>query len=133
MASRLETTPQRHREAHASRSPGTPIAFCAVVATLGWKRTKRITRLVVLPEFQGLGIGPRLAETVAAAEVAKGNRVTITASHPSVLAWCSRSPRWKYLGLKKTGSTRQRLGERAIRCSTGRAVASFEFVGEREA
>jgi len=108
-----------------------PIAFCAVLATLGWKRTKRITRLVVLPEFQGLGIGPRLAETVAAAEVAKGNRVTITASHPSILAWCSRSPRWKYLGLKKTGSTRQQLGQRTIRCSTGRAVASFEFVPDQ--
>ncbi len=109
--------------------PSSPIGFCAVLATLGWKRTKRITRLVVLPEFQGLGIGPRLAETVAAAQAAKGNRVTITASHPSVLAWCWRSPRWKYLGLKKTGSTRQQLGPRAIRCSTGRAVASFEWVG----
>jgi GNAT superfamily N-acetyltransferase len=83
----------------------------------------------VLPEYQGLGIGPRLAEEVAAIEVAKGFRVTITASHPSVLAWCSRSPRWKYLGLKKTGSTRQTLGgQRTIRCSTGRAVVSFEFV-----
>jgi len=113
-------------------SPSLPIAFCAVLAALGWKRTKRITRLVVLPEFQGLGIGPRLAEAVATAQAAKGNRVTITASHPSVLAWCSRSPRWRYLGLKKTGSTRQQLGPRAIRCSTGRAVASFEWVGDRE-
>ncbi len=106
-----------------------PIAFCAVLATLGHRRTKHISRLVVLPEWQGLGIGPRLAEAVAAIEAAKGNRVTITASHPSVLAWCSRSPRWKYVGLKKTGSTRQRLGTRTIRCSTGRAVASFEWVG----
>ena len=114
-------------------NPPWPIAFCAVLATLGHRRTKRITRLVVLPEFQGLGIGPRLAESVAAMESAKGNRVTITASHPSVVAWCSRSPRWKYLGLKKTGSTRQTLGARTIRCSTGRAVASFEFVWEGEA
>ena len=84
----------------------------------------------MLPEFQGLGIGPRLAESVAAIEAGKGNRVTITASHPSIVAWCSRSPRWRYLGLKKTGSTRQTLGTRAIRCSTGRAVASFEFIPE---
>jgi GNAT superfamily N-acetyltransferase len=133
MAPQCETTPPRHREADASRSPESPIAFCAVLATLGHRRTKHITRLVVLPEFQGLGIGPRLAESVAAIEAAKGNRVTITASHPSILAWCSRSPRWKYLGLKKTGSTRQTLGARTIRCSTGRAVASFEFVREGEA
>ena len=105
-----------------------PVAFCAVLAALGWKRTKRITRLVVLPEFQGLGIGPKLAEAVAEHQVALGNRVTITASHPAIVAWCSHSPRWRYLGLKKTGSTRQHLGRRTIRCSTGRAVASFEYV-----
>ena len=104
-----------------------PIAFCAVVAALGWKKTKRITRLVVRPEFQGLGIGTRLAESVAAIESAKGHRVTITASHPAIVTHCSHSPRWRYLGLKKTGSTPQRLAGRQIRCSTGRAVASFEF------
>jgi GNAT superfamily N-acetyltransferase len=105
-----------------------PIAFCAVLATLGHRRTKHITRLVVLPEYQGLGLGPRLAEEVAQIEAAKGFRITITASHPAVLAWCSHSTRWKYLGLKKTGSTRQTLAARPIRCSTGRAVASFEFL-----
>jgi len=104
-----------------------PIAFCATVASLGWKKTKRITRLVTLPEFQGLGIASRLAEIVAAHERAKGHRVTITASHPAILAHCSRSPNWQYLGAKKTGSTRQMIGQRPIRCSAGRAVASFEF------
>lgn len=104
------------------------IAFCAVVAALGWKRTKRITRLVVRPEFQGLGIGTRLAEAVAAIEAAKGHRVTITASHPAIVGHCSRSPRWRLVGVKKTGSTRQHYAGREIRCSTGRAVASFEFV-----
>lgn len=104
-----------------------PVAFCAAVAALGWKRTKRITRLVVRPEFQGLGIGTRLAESVAAIEASNGHRVTITASHPAIVGHCSQSPRWKLLGVKKTGSTRQRIAGRDIRCSTGRAVASFEF------
>jgi hypothetical protein len=83
----------------------------------------------VLPAFQGLGIAAKLAETVAAYEQAKGFRVTITASHPAILAHATRSPRWQYLGTKKTGSTRQRLGERTITCSAGRAVASFEYIG----
>ncbi|MEX2175756.1 MAG: GNAT family N-acetyltransferase [Pirellulaceae bacterium] len=109
---------------------GALVAFCAVVATLGHKRCKRITRLVTLPDFQGLGIGPRLAESAAEQQRGQGFRVTITASHPAIVGYCSRSPRWRYVGLKKTGSTRQRLGERAIRCSTGRAVASFEYLGE---
>jgi ABC-type hemin transport system ATPase subunit/GNAT superfamily N-acetyltransferase len=111
-----------------------PVAFCAVVAALGWKKTKRIARLVTLPEFQGLGIGTRLMEAVAKIEAARGNRVTITASHPAIVSHCSHSPGWRLVGVKKTGSTRQRMAGREIRCSAGRAVAGFEFVpGEREA
>jgi ABC-type hemin transport system ATPase subunit len=107
-----------------------PVAFCAIVAALGWKRTKRISRLVVLPEFQGLGLGTRLAEQVAGIEAARGHRVTITASHPAIVAACSHSPRWRYVGLKRTGSTRQTVAGREVASSRGRSVASFEFVEE---
>lgn len=107
--------------------PEKPIAFCAAVAALGWKKTKRITRLVTLPEFQGLGIASRLLEFVAQHEASKGNRVTITASHPAILAHCQNSPHWQFTGHKPTGSTVQTYRGRPIGCSTGRAVASFEF------
>jgi len=80
-----------------------------VAAALGWKKTKRIQRLVVLPEFQGMGVGGRLLDMVAEEEARKGNRVTITASHPAVLAHCSKSERWRLNGVKKNGSTRQRF------------------------
>jgi GNAT superfamily N-acetyltransferase len=106
-----------------------PVAFCAVVPALGHKKTKRITRLVTLPEFQGLGIGSRLLELVAEQEAGRGNRVTITASHPAILGHCSHSPRWRLCKVKKTGSTRQRFGQREIRSSLGRAVAAFEYIG----
>jgi len=106
-----------------------PVAFCAVAPALGWKKTKRITRLVTLPEFQGLGIGSRLLELVAEQEASRGNRVTITASHPAILSHCSHSPRWRFRKIKKTGSTPQRFGEREISSSVGRAVAAFEYVG----
>jgi ABC-type transporter Mla maintaining outer membrane lipid asymmetry ATPase subunit MlaF/GNAT superfamily N-acetyltransferase len=115
---------------YAALWEGEPIAFCAIVAALGWRQTKRISRLVVLPEFQGLGIGRQLAEQVAAHEAARGNRVTITASHPAIVGACSNSPRWKYLGVKRTGSTRQMLAGREVASSRGRCVASFEFVRE---
>jgi len=104
-----------------------PIAFCAAVAALGWKKTKRITRLVTLPEFQGLGIAGQLLQFVATYESTKGNRVTITASHPAILAHCSKSPHWQLTGHKPTGSTIQTYRGRRIGCSLGRAVASFEF------
>lgn len=105
-----------------------PVAFCAVAPTLGWKGTKHIARLVTLPDFQGLGIGGRLLDRVAELELEKGSRVTITASHPAVTAHCGASSRWRLASIKKTGSTRQNYRGRTIRCSTGRAVASFKFV-----
>jgi GNAT superfamily N-acetyltransferase len=117
---------------HAALWQDSPVALCAAVAALGWRRTKRISRLVVLPEFQGLGIGMRLAEHVAGIEAARGNRVTITASHPAIVATCSRSPRWRYLGIKRTGSTRQVFAGREVASSRGRSVAAFEWVEEGE-
>jgi len=106
-----------------------PVAFCAVVAALGWRRTKRISRLVTLPAWQGLGIGGRLVDAVAALEAARGQRVTITTCHPALLAHCERSPRWRLCAVKKLGSTRQAVGSREVRSSQGRAVAGFEYVG----
>ena len=61
-----------------------------------------------------LGIATRLAESVAEIELARGNRVTITATHPAIVGHCANSPNWHYLGLKKTGSTRQRSGPTSI-------------------
>lgn len=105
-----------------------PIAFCAAAPSLGWQKTKRITRLVTLPEFQGLGIAGRLLAIVATHEASKGNHVTITASHPAILAHCANSPRWQFTGHKPTGSTTQIFRGRPITCSIGRPVASFEFI-----
>jgi len=107
--------------------PEKPIAFCAAVAALGWHKTKRITRLVTLPEYQGLGIASRLLEIVAQHEAGKGNRVTITASHPAILAHCSTSPRWHLTNHKPVGSTPQTYRGRPIKSSTNRPIASFEF------
>src|SRR5439155_13797974 len=63
-----------------------PIAFCAVVAALGWRGMKRIQRLVTLPEFQGMGIGGKLLDIVAEGESRRGFRITVTASHPAIIA-----------------------------------------------
>jgi GNAT superfamily N-acetyltransferase len=106
---------------------GRPAAFCAVLGQIGHRGRKRITRLVTLPQFQGLGIGLRLAEHVCRSECRRGFRVSIATSHPSVIAACRNSPRWRYLGIKRCGGTPQRIGRRRLRGSTGRIVAAFEY------
>ncbi|HUE71612.1 MAG TPA: GNAT family N-acetyltransferase [Pirellulaceae bacterium] len=109
---------------------GRPAAFCAVLGQIGHAGRKRITRLVTLPQFQGLGIGMRLAEYVCRLEAERGFRVSIATSHPAVIASCRRSPRWKYLGIKRCGGTPQCIRGRRLAGSTGRIVAAFEFSAE---
>ena len=48
------------------------------------KNIKRVTRLVVLPDYQGIGVGKALLNYVAELYHKKGFRMTITTSHPSL-------------------------------------------------
>ena len=111
---------------------GVPVAFCATVSLIGWKKRWRISRIVTLPDYQGLGVGMAVAEAVADLHVAEGHRVNVTGSHPALIAHCRRSPRWRTVGVKKTGS-RVWPAFHNYRGSAGRAVVSFEYVGNRAA
>jgi len=107
----------------------TAVAFAATLPTIGRRGHWRITRLVVLPDYQGVGIGMRVAETVADVHRDGGHRLNITASHPAVIGHCRRSPRWRLVGVKRTGSRRCRDFVHNYRGSAGRAVVSFEYLG----
>ena len=111
---------------------GAPVAFCATVALIGHKRRWRISRIVTLPDYQGVGIGMAVAEAVAELHVQEGNRVNVTASHPSLIAHCRRSPRWRAVGVKKTGSRGSQKFIANYRGSPGRAVVSFEYCSRFE-
>ena len=96
---------------------GNPVAFCALLPQQGFKRWYRVSRIVMLPDYQGIGIGSALLDSLADLYVQQGFRFSITASHPSVLSHCKRSERWKASHVKTMGSKHSR----------GRAVVSFEW------
>jgi len=109
---------------------GAPVAFCAVVSLIGHKDRWRISRIVTLPDYQGVGIGMGVTEAIAKSYRSARQRLNLTASHPAVIAHCRRSPRWRTVGVKKTGSRGAERFIRGYRGSPGRAVVSFEFVGD---
>jgi len=111
---------------------GNPVAFVATLSLIGRKRRRRISRIVTLPDYQGIGIGMAATEAVAELHRAEGQRVNVTASHPALLAHCRRSPRWRAVGVKRTGSRDTRRFIKGYRASAGRAVVSFEYIGDRE-
>ena len=96
---------------------GKPVVFCALIPQQGFERRYRVSRIVTLPDYQGVGMGSAFLDMLAGLYVSQGYRFSITASHPSVLSHCRRSAYWKAINVMQTGSER----------SHGRAVVSFEW------
>jgi GNAT superfamily N-acetyltransferase len=87
-----------HRAFIACLEDGTPVAFASLIAfphgriKNGW----RGHRLVVLPDFQGLGIGTRLDEWRANyVRNVMGGRCFVRTSHPRLGMARDASPRWR--------------------------------------
>lgn len=108
---------------------GEAVAFCATLPLIGTRGHWRISRIVTLPDYQGLGLGMRVAEAVGDLHLAHGHRFSVTASHPALVAHCQRSSHWRVTRVLKTGSRPSRVRGKPYRSSAGRAVVSFEYLG----
>jgi GNAT superfamily N-acetyltransferase len=108
-----------------------PRRFLRHAPHLGRKNHWRISRIVTLPDFQGIGIGMRFMEAIADLHIADGHRLNVTASHPALIAHCRRSPNWRAIGIKKTGSHHTERFIASYHGSAGRAVVSFECTPQR--
>lgn len=76
---------------------GIPVGFVVTMTmpcgTL--KNAWRESRLVVLPDYQGLGIGMRLSDAVAELHIKDGKRYFSRTAHPRMGMYRSNSPLWK--------------------------------------
>jgi GNAT superfamily N-acetyltransferase len=64
------------------------------------KNLKRVSRLVVLPDYQGIGIGTSFLETIARHIVEHGFEFDITTSAKNLIMALNRRNQWK---LKRVG------------------------------
>jgi GNAT superfamily N-acetyltransferase len=112
---------------------GVPVSFCATLPIIAKTKHRRFTRIVTLPDFQGIGIGMRTVAAVAELHRAEGLRINVTSSHPALVRHCRRSPLWKAVSVKKYGSTSiKRRGLSSYPGTAGRSVVSFEYVGDHQ-
>jgi ABC-type ATPase involved in cell division/GNAT superfamily N-acetyltransferase len=112
---------------------GVPVAFTSCMPLVGHAGVWREHRTVVLPDFQGIGVGNSLSEWLGAYLKSWGLRFTSVTSHPAMIRHRSRSLKWK---LKRFGHLKaherkvhRRIGMLADTSSTSRLTASFEYVG----
>jgi energy-coupling factor transporter ATP-binding protein EcfA2 len=111
-----------------------PVAFCSILhfPHPSCPRFKREHRTVVLPDFQGVGIGNRLSEFVASIYKKAGYRFISTTSAPSMIIHRSNSKKWRCHRFGRVGkigkSSSIKIG---TSLSTKRISAGFEYIGEQ--
>lgn len=81
---------------------------------------KMAHRLVVLPDWQGLGVGGRLNDWLGQRLAAQRQRFRLTSAHPAMARQCSASPRWRQVGSP----------DRSLRTSRATKVASGVTAGK---
>lgn len=101
-----------------------PVCWCAVLPQPGRPGWRRVSRLVTLPDYQGLGIGTAVLEAVAELLRARALRTSITTSHPAMIAYLRRSVNWR---ITRRGPCRQPAGTHPRRPRCWRWVVSAEY------
>jgi len=92
------------------------------------KNVKRVHRLVILPDYQGLGIGIRLLEEVGLYYKQNDYRYRITTSAPSLIYALKKSNKWVCASYgRKMGTNKSKINT-AKNSSKNRITASFEFI-----
>ena len=126
---------------------GEPVAHLAVCTGAGLK-VARLVRLVVMPQWQGAGIGMKFLEYAARRWIEGRNRhrkkmtSIINTGHPGLLAALSRSSRWVLVSQQMGGVNKRKSAQsiakssKSILTNTGygghlRAICGFRYVGDR--
>jgi ABC-type ATPase involved in cell division/GNAT superfamily N-acetyltransferase len=106
-----------------------PVGFVAVLPVIGFKNAYRESRIVVLPDYQGIGIGTRLSACVAQMYVNQGKRYRSTTSHPGFIAHRNTSNTWSLVRVVRGNETPHGGVFSGANYSRQRCVATFEYVG----
>lgn len=110
--------------------PGEPpraCGFAAITPVVGHVGYWRIGRIVVLPDYQGAGIGGVLRDAVAAEAMRRPGcrRLSIVTSHPGMLAGLKASNSWVCVDVSNGSRRPGLLRGCPVKTSTGRMVCSF--------
>ena len=108
---------------------GVPVAFFSYLQFVNnkIKKTKRAHRVVCLPDYQGVGIGVKMAVHIAACLKALGWGYISTAAHPARNAFSSKNPDLKMIRSAKVSTRHAGTGTQAK--NLGRMVTTFRYVG----
>ena len=113
---------------------GEPVAFCAIAHLVHNTifNGKRLHRLVVLPDYQGIGIGTRLLNYISERYFAEGYRMFARFSHPALVNALERDKRWRLntnVSRAPSHSVKQHMNNAG---SDRRLSTGWEYIGIRK-
>ena len=104
-----------------------PVAFAAVAPVAGFTGYWRFSRVVVLPDFQGIGIGSAFRDTVAGMEAPACRRLSLVTSHPGMIRSLHANRCWRTTAISICRPAH--AGRRRARPYGSRRICSFVWVG----
>ena len=113
-----------------------PAVFCAILPLPHphLKNAFRVSRIVTLPDFQGVGIGSKVLNELASGYKAKNKTLYITTSHPTMIKSLNNNPDWKMnrkpSRVQPQGTSGKAMGHMKP-TSLNRITASFSFCGKQ--
>jgi GNAT superfamily N-acetyltransferase len=112
------------------------VAFGATITfpSGSFKNAWRGHRICVLPEFQGMGIGPKFSDSIAQIHINQGHRFFSRTAHPRLIYYREHSPLWKPTSKHK--KLRTDIKHKNIfnnyYADNKRICGSFEYVGLKD-
>jgi len=115
---------------------GSPVAFAAILNCPGLTGANRISRIVVLPDWQGVGVGRAFVAAIGELYRGHGRAMHIRTSHQMMIRCLSGDARWRAGTLLRYGSSAP-IGELAADSGHKHKVSrrpgvSFRYLGMAE-
>lgn len=107
-----------------------PVICVTSGQTPGWRGRRSINRIVVMPDYQGLGIMRTVVNQIAALETAQHFKISLTSSNPAIFHALKNDPKWflRHLGRHSSPNVKSKDGRSMLKTSSAsRVTYCFEF------
>jgi GNAT superfamily N-acetyltransferase len=126
----LSHTFNRPAQCFAAFIDKTPVAFTSILHFVHPRvpNAKREHRTVVLPDYQGVGIGTAIRNAVAEHVTRQGLRYITVLSHPALIASMKRDPKWRCTNVGRQIGRHMGIVGMNDTLSSHRITTSWEFI-----
>ena len=110
-----------------------PVGICCILNTPRnkMKEAMAISRIVILPDYQGLGLGSKLSSFIGSIYKQKGNRIFIKTANPALGEYFNKNIKeWKGTSNNGKGKTASSFDTLKYKNRLTRVSYSHEYIGE---